>query len=91
MRWRIPFGVVSIGVGVFFLYAAWANFRLGVTSTACQVTPSPGVHFTTDWALQYYNQCGARYDYSWLYLHGFTVIGAVLIGGGSTTVRDTVR
>lgn len=90
MMWRLPFGVVSIGVGVFLLYAALASFPFD-PFTACLVTPSPGVHFSTDWTLQYRNACGGPYDYYRVYLLGFTLGGAILVGGGSATVREALR
>lgn len=90
MRWKLPFGLVAIGVGLFALYAAWAHppFK---GATLCGVVDSPGVHFAEDWALQYYNDCGGNYDHQHLYLYGFTAIGLTLVGGGAATIREVAR
>lgn len=53
MCWKLPFGLVSALVGSFLLYAAWAEPPFLYASTLCEVTPNPGVHFGTDWTVEY--------------------------------------
>jgi hypothetical protein len=89
MEWKSVFAPVAIGVGMFFIYAAWGSFPFS-SATACAVSPNPGVHFTESWTLDYYNACGGHYDNFWLYLLGFTTIGLILIGGGAGTLREAI-
>ena len=97
MKWKGLFGVVAVGVGIFFLYAAWGDlwdfWRHGTffSATGCAVGNSDGVHFSQQWFLEYHNICGGAYDYFWLYFLGFTVIGAILIGGGTATLRELTQ
>lgn len=90
MRWKLPFGLVSSGVGLFLLYASWADPPFLYASTHCYVRDSPGVHLGTDWTVEYFSSCGSQFDYAYLYLLGFTVVGLTLVGGGVATVRETV-
>jgi hypothetical protein len=90
MKWNGLFGAVALGVGLFFLYAAWGSASI-FEATSCAVSNSPGVHFTERWTLEYHNTCGGHYDHYLLYLLGFTVVGITLIGGGAKTMRELLR
>lgn len=90
MRWKLPFGLVSVGMGLFLLYAAWAEPPFLYASTLCEVDPNPGVHFGADWTIEYYSSCGSEFDYALLYFLGFTIVALTLVGGGAATVRETV-
>lgn len=90
MRWKLPFGLVSLGVGLFLLYAAWAEPPFLYASTLCYTPDSPGVHFGPDWTLEYFSSCGRQFDYAYPYLLGFTVVGLTLVGGGVGTLQESV-
>lgn len=77
-------------LGGYFLYAAWAHPPLQ-GGTLCGTSEGHGVHFTSDLALKYYNHCGGTYENFQLYLLGFTLVGVILIGGGTRTIHKTIR
>lgn len=90
MKGKVFFGAVAVGVGLFFLYAAWASDAI-FEATSCAVANSPGVHLTSRWTLEYHNICGGHYDSYLVYLLGFTIVGATLITGGTETIREVLQ
>ncbi|WP_075936878.1 hypothetical protein [Halosegnis longus] len=91
----VPFGIIAIIVGIWFIYAVFAPYPLEPVNPdaggTCEVTDSPGVHMTTDWTLKYRDACGDMYPYLPVYVIGFAISGILLIHGGARTVRDNFR
>lgn len=85
--WRIPFGIVSAAVGMFFFYAGWADHPFNQAVTPCAVSGTNLPRFTNGWKLDYINTCGGLYDYSYLFLIGFTLVSFTLLTGGILTLR----
>ena len=89
LNWRIPYGLVTVFIGAFLLYAAWADPPLQGTFLCEQIGGLQTVHFRPDWTLEYSPGCGYA-DYTYSFFIGFTAIGTLLIGGGIATIREVV-
>lgn len=46
LQWQIPYGVVTVFIGAFLLYAAWANYPVKPGCLALKAGELPVVHFT---------------------------------------------
>lgn len=85
--WKPVHGILSTGIGVFLLYATWANPPIAKAATPCEPGTDTGVHFTEGWIIDYWNNCGGLYDNSLVYFVVFTIFGIVLVIGGVSLVK----
>jgi hypothetical protein len=92
---RVPFGLVTMVVGFWFLYAVFAPFPIVPVNMGaggdCEVTDSPGVHLDTDWTLDLRDACGDFYQYHILYFFGFIIAGILFLHGGAKTIWEEFR